>query len=84
MHYFDSSADMSVSSAYLQAIGVIASSALFVLIDHLYNFECYNAEMQIRTACSSLLYRKVKMSTDFVWIRPCFLNILYHFTVFAA
>lgn len=65
LHYFDPSSEMSLTDAYQYALGVILGSGLFVFVDHPYTFECYRTGMQIRTACSSLVYRKVSCKRAF-------------------
>lgn len=56
--------DVPEEYAYLFALGVIFGAAFFVIADHPYTFECYHMGMQIRTACISLLYRKVLHIND--------------------
>ena len=58
LRYFNPESDMSVTSAYLYATGVLLCTASPVITYHLNNFKLYLLGMQMRVATCSLIYRK--------------------------
>ena len=58
LRYFHPDSDMSTSTAYLYATGVVLCTAFPVLIYQLNNFKMHHLGMQMRVASCSLIYRK--------------------------
>lgn len=60
LHYFQNGqAEMSKTSAYIYAVGLVACSLLYTLVAYPYMLGLLHLGMKIRIACCSLIYRKI-------------------------
>ena len=77
IRYFDDSASVSTSEAYLYALGMTLCAAILALTHHPYFYIVQRIGMAVRVACSALIYKKVSPITSSC-IKKMLLTICYY------